>query len=92
VRSIYAAWERGDFSSVEWVHPEIEFVRLDGPHPDRSKGPTGMAKSWRGFLSAWEEFRTEADEYREIGRYSSRSVEECRDSPPVVCGDNPRSA
>jgi ketosteroid isomerase-like protein len=25
-----------------------------------------MAKAWRGFLSAWEEFRLETEEYREL--------------------------
>ena len=67
VRSIYAAWERGDFSSAEWADPEIEFVIADGPDPGRW---TGLRRDGRGAgatgLSAWEDFRAEADEYREL--------------------------
>jgi ketosteroid isomerase-like protein len=66
VRSIYAAWKRGDFSSSEWAHPEIEFTINDELAQGTWKGPVGMAEGFRGWLSAWEGFRVDADEYREI--------------------------
>jgi ketosteroid isomerase-like protein len=66
VRSIYAAWEGGDFSSTGWAHPEIEYVIADGPAPGRWTGLAGMAEGSRTFLSAWEEWRSEVDEYREL--------------------------
>jgi len=66
VRSIFAAQEQGDYSSAEWAHPEIEFVIADGPAPGSWRGLAAMAEGWRDWLSAWEEFRTEVDEYREL--------------------------
>jgi ketosteroid isomerase-like protein len=66
VRSIFAAWEQGDFSSSEWAHPEIEFVIVDGPTPSRGKGIAAMAAGWRDYLSAWEEHHSVTEEYREL--------------------------
>jgi ketosteroid isomerase-like protein len=66
VRSIYDAWERGDFSSADWAHPEIEYVIADGPAPGSSTGLAAMAEVVRELLSTWVEFRLEAEEYREL--------------------------
>lgn len=66
VRSIYAAWGRGDFSAAEWAHPGIEFVQADGPSPGTWEGRAAMAKGWRDWLSTWEEYRVEVEEYREL--------------------------
>ncbi len=67
VRSIYAAWARGDFSSAEWAHPEIEFVRRDGgPTAGSSIGRAGMAEGWREWLSSWANFRVGVEDYREL--------------------------
>jgi ketosteroid isomerase-like protein len=64
VRSIYAAWERGDFSS--WAHPEIEYVIADGPAPGTWTGLAAMAAGFRDFLSAWEDFHPAAEEFRQL--------------------------
>jgi ketosteroid isomerase-like protein len=66
VRSIVTAWEGGDYGSAEWAHPKIEFVRADGPSPRTWKGSTGMAEGTRDWISAWQEARMEAEEYREL--------------------------
>lgn len=66
-RSIYAAWDRGDYTSTEWAHPEIEFLLAgEGPSNGSWTGLAGLAEGWRTWLSAWEEFRSEADDYREL--------------------------
>lgn len=56
VRSIYAGWERGDFSSVEWADPEIEFAFADGPEPGRWKGLDAMSMHWGDWLRGWQDF------------------------------------
>ena len=66
VRSIYAAWGRGDFSSADWAHPEIEFVVAAGPSPGSWTGRAGLAEGYRDWLNAWEDFRATAEEYREL--------------------------
>jgi ketosteroid isomerase-like protein len=80
VRSICAAWERGDWSTFNWADPDIEYVMRDGPSPGRWTGLAGMAEGGRGNLDAWEGMRFEAETYREIdderllvlGRYRGR--------------------
>jgi ketosteroid isomerase-like protein len=66
VRSIFGAWERGDYRTVDWAHPESEFAFADGPEPGNWKGLAGMAEGFQGWSSVWEELRVTADEYREL--------------------------
>jgi ketosteroid isomerase-like protein len=66
VRSIYAAWERGDFSSADWADREIEFVSAGGPDPGTVTGVAAAARAWRDFLSVWEDYSVAAEAYREF--------------------------
>ena len=65
VRSIYPAWASGDFGSAEWAHSEIEFVAADGAETGKA-GLAATAEGAREFLSGWENFGIEADEYCEL--------------------------
>lgn len=79
-RSIFASWERGDFHSVDWADPHIEFVVADGPAAGTWRGISGLGEGWRDFLHVWDDWRVAADGIREIddrpvlvfGRFSGR--------------------
>jgi ketosteroid isomerase-like protein len=66
VRSIYAAWERGDFTSAEWADPDIEFAVGDSVEAGRVIGVVRMAEAWHDWLSSWEQYRVEVEEYRPL--------------------------
>jgi ketosteroid isomerase-like protein len=58
--------ERGDFSRADWAHPEIESVMVGGPEPGSGSRLTAMATGWGEVLGAWENFRVELDDCREV--------------------------
>jgi hypothetical protein len=66
VRSICSDWEYGDYSSAEWAHPDIEFIRADGPEAGTWTGLAGLAGGTRYRLNAWEGFRVAAEGFREL--------------------------
>jgi len=66
VRSINAAHERGDFSSIAWADSEIVYVIADGPSPGSWAGPEAMTQGFRENLIGWKDLRTEVEEYREL--------------------------
>ena len=83
LRRIYAEWGRGDWRTrFDFYHPEMEwgwseeFPGLAGVYADRSD-PNRRVRAW---LSEWEHWRAEAEEYLEFGddvvvvlaRYSGR--------------------
>jgi ketosteroid isomerase-like protein len=66
VRSIYAEWERGDWSSVDWADPEIDFEMIGGLIEGRWTGVTEMGRVWGAMVNAWENLTANAEEFREL--------------------------
>ena len=65
-RSIFACWGRGDFSSAEWAHQDVELVAADGPSPGAWTGRGEMGAGMRDLLIAWKGLRIEARGFREL--------------------------
>jgi ketosteroid isomerase-like protein len=96
-REMFDAVGSGDYTTTHWAHPEIEVVFADGPDPGTSRGIAGMAESVREYLRAWDDWRTEPEDYRELDeervlvlvRYSGRGkasgVPLARTKGAVVC-------
>ena len=66
IKSIYAAWEAGDFSTADWADPEINFEMVGGLTPGIWNGVAEMTEVWAGMLRAWEGLRAVPEEFREL--------------------------
>jgi ketosteroid isomerase-like protein len=66
VKAIFAAWERGDFSSVAWADPEIEYER-PGPMGGVARGVEEMGRAFGEWLQAFSNFSVEVREFRDAG-------------------------
>ncbi len=67
VRSIYEAWEAGDFSrTTDWAHTEIECVSFGGPVSGGYTGAAAIENGWRAMLEILDDAQPEAQEYRDV--------------------------
>jgi ketosteroid isomerase-like protein len=69
VRLILGCWERGELAPEqwsEWADPDIEFVTVGGPEPSTHTGLAEAGPAIEAFLDVWEDYRVEAEEYREL--------------------------
>ena len=66
VRSIYADWGRGDFSSVDWAHPGIEYVLVGVLAGESWVGLQGMKEGFLDWVRVWRDWTVTAEDYREL--------------------------
>jgi ketosteroid isomerase-like protein len=66
VRSIFAATERGDYSTTQWADPGVEYVLVDELQPFTAVGVAGLAEAMRTLFMDIADVHMEAEEYREL--------------------------
>jgi ketosteroid isomerase-like protein len=66
VKGIFGEWEHGDYSSVDWADPDIEFT-IPGPDQRVYRGIESMGRAWSDWLGAFDEFGVVATEFRAAG-------------------------
>jgi len=66
VRSIVAAHARGDYSSSEWAHPDIEYSIVGGLFSGDWNGRAAMAHAARELFSTYKDHRSVIDEIRPL--------------------------
>jgi ketosteroid isomerase-like protein len=69
VRSVYDAWERGDFQGAPNIYDPLALLVQGEGFPDKGPhlGIDGIRKYMRGFLEAWEHITIEAEELIDAG-------------------------
>jgi ketosteroid isomerase-like protein len=60
IRDAHARWARGDFSSQEFLDPNIE-VFWQTPDATVTRGIDAFGEAWREWLSPWENLTVEAE-------------------------------
>jgi ketosteroid isomerase-like protein len=66
VKSIYADWERGDWSASDWADPEIEFEMVGGLTEGTWTGIVEMGRAWGKMVNAWDDLAASPEEFREL--------------------------
>jgi ketosteroid isomerase-like protein len=70
VRSIYAAWARGDFSSTEWADPEIEYVNPEGAvEPGTRRGIDEFRGAVERVFEGWATWKMEPERFESLGNH-----------------------
>jgi ketosteroid isomerase-like protein len=67
IQDLFAGWERGDWSNLDWADPDIEMVRVDGIEPGTYRGREAVAQAWISWLGAWAGFSSTPVEFRDLG-------------------------